>query len=281
MEIAKEELKFLRALLGFALLGFVLLLSTHYFPGEWAIRRLLFASVGEALIVATVLGLTVDLYVKKSITRRTSKDVFKYLVGYNLPDEIKARIQALMGIELIRRNWKINYTLTPIDKDNVLVDVQYTFELENVSNTPQKYRQAFQGEKHLNPLMVEMRCDDPEAKFRMLASSGASLAQDQPGVLGLVQALAPEISVKPSNRDQKLMYPFMGHYQLRTPNNCSDTFSFAHPSIGAAITVSYPAGYRITMESAPDMIVTDNMWQLRNRAFLPSEQITVRWQKTN
>jgi len=201
MEITRQELKFLAVLLVLAVFGLGLITAAHYFPVLWVLRRSLTVSVGEALIVASVLGLTVDRYIKQYLIRKASKDVSKYLVGYNLPEEIKARIQALMGTALIRRNWQIAYTLDPLPlTDEVIIDVRYTFELENVSNTVQYYEQGFQAEKHLNPLMLEMRCDDPVNKFRLVAESGKSLGKDQPGVPGLIQALAPKIPILPSLR---------------------------------------------------------------------------------
>lgn len=105
------------------------------------------------------------------------------------------------------------------------------------------------------------------------------MGKDQVGAPGLIQALAPKIPVKPSGGDSELRYPFMGHYQLRTPSNHSDTFSFAHPSIGVTITASCPERYNISIEPAPDMMVTENMWQFRKKAFLSSEHVMVRWGK--
>ena len=280
MEITRQEINFLGVLTGLALFGLALIISAHYFPDVWVLRRLLAVSVGEALIVAAILGLTVDRYIKQYLIRKASQDVSKYLVGYNLPDEIKARIQALMGTALIRRNWQIAYTLDPLPlSDEVIIDVRYTFELENVSNTIQYYEQGFQAEKHLNPLMLEMRCDDPANKFRLVAESGKSLGKDQVGVPGVIQALAPKIPIQPAGGKSELRYPFMGHYQLRTPSSSSDTFSFAHPSIGVTITASYPPGYEISIEPSPDMIVTEKMWQMRKKAFLTSEHVMVRWSK--
>ncbi len=281
MEITKQEVKFFAFLLGFAVLGFGLIWGAHHIPDHYVVRRLLAASVGEALIVASVLGLTVDRYLKEYLVRKASQDVSKYLVGYNLPDEIKARIQALMGTALIRRDWRIAYTLSPAEgsADEVYIDVHYTFELENVSNTVQSYTQIIEEERHRNPVILEMRCDDPESGFRLIADETKSLGKAKDGVPGVIEARGPEIQVKPSGGKPELRYPFMGHYRLRTPSSNSDTFSFLQPSIGVTITASYPAGYTISMESDRNMIVTENMWQLRQRAFLQSEHVMVRWSK--
>ena len=281
MEISRQEIKFFASLAGIAAVGVLLILATHYFPEALIVRRLLATAVGEALVVAAVLGLTVDLYIKQYLIRRASQDVYKYLVGYNLPNEIKARIQALMGTSLIRRNWHIAYTLTPVEgvKDEVLIDVRYTFELENVTNTVQHYTHRVQVEKYQDPRVVELRCDDPESKFRLVAKPGESLGKDQEGEPGIIEAHGPTIDVQSSGGSSGQRYPFTGHYQLRTPSNKGDQFSFAHPSIGVTITASYPKEYKMRVESSPDMVVTEDMWQFRNRAFLTSEHVMVRWFK--
>jgi hypothetical protein len=94
----------------------------------------------------------------------------------------------------------------------------------------------------------------------------------------LLRIRAPDISVKPAGKSG-LTYPFSGHFRLRTPNNHSDTFSFGQPSIGVTIVASCPPGYSFSIEPEPEMISTDNMWQFRNRAFLRSEHVVVRWFK--
>ena len=179
VEISRQELKFWGVLTVIATLGLGLIVIVQFLPQTWVLRRLLLTSVGEASIVATILGLTVDRYLKGYLIRKASQDVYKYLVGYNLPDEIKARIQALMGIALIRHNWEIAYRLTPIEGSSteVPIDVTYSFELENISNTIQKYTLRIQAEKYLNPRIVELRCDDPETAFRLVAGDNESLAE--------------------------------------------------------------------------------------------------------
>ena len=50
-------------------------------------------SLGDALIIASVLAFTVDFYLKERVLREVSSDVSKYLVGYRLPEEVQNRIE--------------------------------------------------------------------------------------------------------------------------------------------------------------------------------------------
>jgi hypothetical protein len=280
-EVSKTNI-FRLILVGMVAVSIVFLYALHrYVPIEWEIRRAILAAFADALLVAALLGATVDKYVKAFLIQEASRDVYRYLAGYNLPEEIKERLQTLMGTALIRHNWRIAYTLTPIvtESNEVLIDVVYSFELQNISNDVQKYTQKIQIEKHLNPTILELRCDDPESGFRRCAAAGGTLGKDQVEAPGVIEATAPEIKVKPSGKNCDLRYPFSGHYQLRTPGNHSDTFSFTHPSIGVTITATHPVGYKFSIEPEGDTVVTDDMWQFRKRAFLRSEHVRVRWFK--
>jgi hypothetical protein len=253
--------------------------TTHYIPEEYHVRRALGLTVCEALLVAAFLGATVDVYLKKALIRDLSKDVFQYLAGYGLPEEIKQRIRELMGTFFVRHNWDVSFTLSPIpESDDVYVDVIYSYELENVTNETKRYPFMVQAEKRLNPRILELRCDDPKAHFCKIAPPGGSLGEDQQNLMGVLKVVE-EIDVKPSSRNAGLRYPCRGHYQLRTPSSSGDTFSFGQTSVDVTLTTSCPDGYEFSIEAEPDTIVTPNMWQFRRRAFLHGEHIMVRWFK--
>jgi hypothetical protein len=79
------------------LVGAFLIAVAIFFPQSWSIRRSLGSSLGEALIVAAILGFTVDKYIKEFLVRTVSRELFKYLVGYKLPEPIQNRLRDLMG----------------------------------------------------------------------------------------------------------------------------------------------------------------------------------------
>ena len=279
MKIEPEKRNFYFVLAGMVIVGSVFLISPHWCPKEWELRRILFAGIGEALIVAALLAVTVDQYIKSDVIREVLRDAHKYLVGYHLPDEMKERIQEMMGEPIIRRNWHISYTLTPEENGDVTIDVRYTFLLENVTNKIVKYQPMIQAEKYLNPIIVELRCDAEDIQFLHIAKQGESLGRESESVPGLIEFKHPEVNIKAkSGRDP---YPFSGHYRLRTPPNHGDTFSFGRPSLDVTITMNAPLGFRFSIEPSEWMIQTDNMYQIKHRAFLRSEHVMVRWMKVD
>lgn len=272
MEKGKENRKFWSSLLLIALLGLAALIGAHYMPLAWALGRALAISIGEALLVAAILGLTVDKYIKEFLVREASKDIYKYLVGYKLPEGIQNRLRDLMGTSLIRRNYQVTYTLTPLPSDQMLLDVKYSFLAENVSIEAVRYTPKFQAEKHDKPKILELRCDEKDTRFRKVAGSSGTIGEESTKVPGVIEAIGPEIWLKPGR-----VYPISGHYQLQVPPDHSDTLSFLYPTVDVTVRVECPKEFEFVIDGAE--IETPNMWQFGGHAFLTNEHTRVRWFK--
>jgi hypothetical protein len=57
---------------------------------------LLLRSLSEALLIAGILTLTVDPFIKRRLLREASKDIFRHMLGFALPDEIKERLNSIV-----------------------------------------------------------------------------------------------------------------------------------------------------------------------------------------
>ena len=81
--------------------------------------------IGDALIIAGVLGLTVDGYVKAHLLEEASQDIAKYLVGYQLPGQIQDTIKELMCTKLVNRDLHLHYRLSLLKENpgNILAEV--------------------------------------------------------------------------------------------------------------------------------------------------------------
>jgi hypothetical protein len=58
-----------------------------YHPILWA--RSFFEALADALIIAGLLAVTVDLYLKTRLLKEVAGDVSKFFVGYSLPAEVR------------------------------------------------------------------------------------------------------------------------------------------------------------------------------------------------
>ena len=225
------------------------------------------------MIVAAILGITVDSYIKEFLVRRASANLFKYLVGYKLPEPIQNRLRDLMGTSFIRENYQATYTLPPVSDDQEILDVRYQFDLKNVTTGPKPYQPRLELEKHDKPVILELRCDGKDEHFRKIAAVSGTIGTESSTVPGVIEAVGERIDLLPQT-----VYPVSGHYQLRVPCNHSDTMSFLHPTVDVTVRVECPSEFRFVIEGAT--IHTPNMWQFHDHAFLTAEHVRIRWFKT-
>jgi hypothetical protein len=270
MEIEEQEVKFRLILGGAALIGIGLVVATTFLPDTCLIWRALGLSVGEALIVAAILGITVDRYAKDFLVRKASTDLFKYLVGYKLPEALQNRLRDLMGTSLIRERYQATFKLIPQPQGEVLIDVRYQFDLKNISLTNKAYTPKVQLEKHDHPKIFELRCDEKDRNFQKLADSDGTIGAEMSDVPGVIEAVGENIDLVPGK-----VYLISGHYQLRTPSNHSDTLSFLNPTVDVTVRVECPDEFQFVIEGAE--VTAPNMWQFGGHAFLPSEHVRIRW----
>src|SRR5438552_957499 len=100
---AVKPASFYLLLFGEAVVGIVMVvfaISLPSLPHREVLQEVL-RLLGHGFFVAALLGLTVDKYSKHHMLRQVTRDVYKYLVGYALPDEVKLRIDDVLKIAVI------------------------------------------------------------------------------------------------------------------------------------------------------------------------------------
>jgi hypothetical protein len=108
---------------------------------EWdGVAHELALAVGSALIVAAVLGATVDLYLKRELTR----NAFEAAFGYLLPDALRGEIEWIYGQQLLCVRHEQTLVLADTDDPDLLtVTVELRRDLQNVGGEPVTFRPAF------------------------------------------------------------------------------------------------------------------------------------------
>jgi hypothetical protein len=154
-----EDRKFYVVIILVALFGGTLM--THPWPTwhDWLIEKL-----GEALLIASVLAITVDKYSKTRVAKEVAQDVWKAIIGHPLPTEIQDFLKLLANTHLLRRDWDIRYVFSKNpDPHKINIRVEVKFMLQNLSDTTQPYQQKLQLEKHDNPRVLRKRRTIPPA----------------------------------------------------------------------------------------------------------------------
>jgi hypothetical protein len=234
--------------------------------------------IGEALIIAGVLALTVDSYVKEHLLKEASQDIAKYLVGYQLPPEIQGTIKDLMSTNLVSRDLHLHYELSLPEQSpgNVLAEVTLTYRVDNISNKKRSYKQYVYQQSTFSPTFLELRCDsnDEHGKYHLGVRELSLQLKGQEGEF-LAEVSAPEIQLRPNCQTGKFRYQFTAKFKLLFPEDYGDFFVFDDPTIGVVMTAEYPDEIDFVGPSDPDNI---NRWEYA-RVFFGGEQITVQWRK--
>lgn len=260
-------------ILGQIAVGILLL----YYPPRFATE--FWYALAHALLVAGLLALTVDIYLKKRTLKEVANDVSKFLVGYSLPAEVRDSIQDLMHETLIRRNSLLRIELVPLDNEakEVKLKIEVSDEVENISSKGQIYIDEVSYEKHDKQTVTEMRCDseDPKAQYCI---SGEKLVivdnKDEPGVKCV---RGKKIKLPGYSQKSGSKYQFRAKWEIILHENYSDVMSFAHPTINATVEVNCPPNFKFTLSPQADS-ENANRWEF-HRLFLPDQHIRYRWER--
>ena len=237
----------------------------------------LIARFGEALIIASVLAVTVELYTRTRMLKEVVLDVFQYIVGHPLPDQLKDRIRKLVRTDLIRRDMRIRYDFV-LDGDRVTVTVSTEFKLVNFSSSGVDYQQRFEGEAHDSPRILLMRCVSSERAASYDFSNVPIVPNhDYPGE---VIATGKKIKIRPNLNCPDISYVVAGKSQFTFPSDYSDVFSFIFPTVGTTVVEvgDLPPNLEVSISDSRADEVARYRWEFRD-AFVPSEHFRIRWRR--
>ncbi len=266
------------ALLAYLICGLVLLLiDAKLRSGQdtsfrfWALNIL--APIGQAIIAAVLIGAVLDRYAKSEFARAVAKEGLGHILGYDLPANIRARIQELIDQRMIRQNMRIKFTLSAVDRDleriNIRVDSEW--EMVNFSYSTQAYEPLFFEEEHEKARLLYIACDyPPEAEF---VTSNVELVNVN-GIDMLSEADKSRVRHIAPNREP-FRYRMGYQYGVTRASNGSCLFGFAGPTNRVRVEVDAPEGLFVGV--APSRTKEHfKVWEYEE-AFLKDQHLTVTW----
>ena len=103
----------------------------HFLPWQWAVQ--LAEHIATAILIACILGLTIDLWLKKQLT----EDVFSAAMGYELPEDLRKEVRYVYGNKLLCKHHQQNAEIVDLDNGFVSIIVGCERTFENIGETPQ------------------------------------------------------------------------------------------------------------------------------------------------
>lgn len=238
-------------------------------------------SLGQSLLVAGVLGFTVELFVGEATLEYVVDEAFRQATLNDLPDEVQDVQQYLRGLALLRQNatmvWRFRNVEGETDRVTVTTEIRYS--VANYGSEQHSYRFAYglagtdAHEQHL--VRVYARGNDLSRTFH----------EDGPGLAGR-QRYEEHLGIRPNQ----------GEVQNRFCIVCEKVFDdddvdisfMTVPTLGLSVEVD-TGGLDIEVDVTMghqhiDRVVAEpeedpRVWELADSLFLPWQAIVVDWKK--
>jgi hypothetical protein len=143
-------------LTAFFLLGLlcIVLPAIHHVEADFGVTR----EIGIALLTASLLGISVDIFLKRDI----AKDAFEGAVGYVLPEEVKEAIHRLAAIDWFAEEFSLTVDLKIIKPDLIRATIRVRKVMRNITNVSQTMKSFI----HVDEWDREERSDIVECQIR-------------------------------------------------------------------------------------------------------------------
>jgi hypothetical protein len=228
------------------------------------------------------------LYIKRRTYQEISLDVFKFLIGYGLPDEFKTRIREIVtNSDLVRRDSSIIWNLRPVtgQQNTFQLDYKVIYKLQNLSTRRVDYQ--FKTAKSPG--------EDQETRLTRLwgkfPNSHYDYHQDrlqeapvETEPSGRSWIKGDKVWVDAENVVHGLEFKVGADYESKLQRQF-DYHVFAYPTLGAVVMVEHPKDFKVSLsprvEGDPDVdpVGGDRLrttWTYR-RLFFNSDAIFVEW----
>jgi hypothetical protein len=237
---------------------------------QWKLHEIeLVKSLSEAVIVAGLLALFVDPFIKNRLVEDSAKDTFQHLIGFSQHPAIKARLrQIIQNTKLYLMDFHVSIRLIP-ENGHMRVDCSYSFTVVNPTNQPQPYQHFLGFEMEQNPTVHQITMIS--AKGNINFETKLREPDQEPGVL---HTTCKKTHVPPENQNASCR--FLGRYSLVYPEQFFHTINFMTPTIGVLLSFDIPEGWTVT--ATPTRLHDANSFEYPE-LFMLGQFVTFRWRR--
>ena len=292
-----EKKRFVLIVCACLLVGIITAGLAEYFGDKYHLGWL--ASVGEGLIVAAVLAVTVDFYLKKHLTEAVIRDVSPHLMGADLPPVLRNEIHALCATEVIRRDLELDFIFRelPGEPDFIILTTKVQYGIENLSDRAQAVELVCGVNKPYKPAADFIQIETvggigfidhlgTPKKFEDHATPAADLGSDEGGAdeVPRFRSWTKNMYVPPKGQATETRFWSTTHQIL--PVEFQDAFISVHPTIGQTVRATYPDwmsvqvqfGHRLYQQAHAIPSTRPSSWRLPT-AFPGRAATMIEWRK--
>jgi hypothetical protein len=218
-----------------------------------------------ALVIAAILTMTVDPFVKQRLYREATRDIFHHMLGFSLPAVIRERLQNTVETTKIYRQNFTEHIVISEDGESVVFDTEVEFEVLNPTPHDFGFLPLLQFEKSERPVLKSLTCFGSAncgKDARLVPTSGGR---------GF-ECKGAEITI-PAGGSKRFKY----EYSVRYPTALGFYFpDFKYPTIGLGLTIKAPSN--LNVKATPAEYEADGEWRYPNRLFMPGERFGITWE---
>jgi len=228
--------------------------------------------LGTAFFIASILGWTIDFWLKKQIT----EDVFSAAMGYELPDDLKREVRYVYGNRVICEDHVQTVSIDELDNGYVRLTVGTERKLRNIGETSQYLDVSLGVDEWGVPghpsEIIELAYEQSGKSHTIYPGDTAEINSAPDALLAKIE---PPLTLRPN----EVMTVFAKFSETK-PVNSEHFYAFRYATLNPRVAVRVPPGYKWMVSFAhrdepypghySDITRLDGL-------LLPHQSIRVRW----
>jgi len=255
----------------------------YLYPSSWVFVSAAH-SLGDALTVAGILGLTIETFVADLLVKRTAAELSERLVGYGLPGDAQDVISSIVTATRVYRGYRKVYEIDCSTGDTVTVHITVSYTVVNNGKETDKYKPRLEEEAIYDPTFHSLTYGQFHVNGKIWERNEKTR----------VVSIEPEhpVQIKPSKASESLetlsaeqRCDVQWRYSLIMPCNYNDVTSFGGITIRPTIECSrLPEDFEFEASDDPrgenkcEHVPGSTVWKY-NRAFVRSQHFRAWWRR--
>lgn len=243
--------------------------------------------IGDAMMIAAILAAIVDEAAKRALLKDFARDVSSHIIGRLLPPELREHIHQYLGIEFVRVNWDITYTIQELAGHQGFVELktEAEYDMQNRSTSPKNYQFYYEVEESWFPEIGKTRITEVKAAnfFEYIEGDKDLKLQHTRGFV----AFSKDVELLPYEPEHR-QYGFRIESIECFKDSYSCPFIASYPVVGLTFTVRYPkdklqVDLSLSFDDVQEVATKQDLehgirWTI-TKPILPGQALFTRWER--
>ena len=232
--------------------------------------REVFPAIGDALIVAGVLALAVDPFLKAKLLDEFARDIFEHLIGFDHEPEIRAELKKLaFDTNLYQRDYDLRCEIEERPEGGVIIKASKQLGVFNQSLEDRAFTPGWQFAQPDNARECRVTYFIDEEEDRAFTPLFVETAG------GYSEALTDKVKIAPQYKGKR--FRFRAECVFEAPEDWYHPMYFGLPTIGITISVTAPQGWAVWVGKQSDPSNRADFHE--KRLYMPGDKIEIHWRK--